>query len=279
MTDLPRITLTHPSGSRAELYLHGAHPTSWVPAGGGEALFLSREARIQPGAAIRGGIPVVFPQFSSTGPLPKHGFARTRSWTPVDPAGSADRVTLRLLPDAETLELWPHDFVAELTVRLEERSLTTALEVHNPGARPFSFTAALHSYLRVADVREARVAGLRGTRYRDAKAEIGDPLVVDRDAEVPIVGPVDRLYVDAPRRVELRDAAARRTIGISHEGFRDLVLWNPWIDGAAAFEDMADEEYLEMLCVEAAQVERPVELQPGGRWRGAQRLEVVGGGG
>lgn len=270
---MSRISLSHSSGSRAEISVYGAHVLSWTPADGAEALFLSRAAEFRPGAAIRGGIPVVFPQFSSTGPLPKHGFARTRGWTPVVREG--EQVTLRLAADAETRALWPHDFVVDLTVTLAAASLTIELEIRNPGDAPFSFTAALHTYLCVADASRATVRGLEGARFRDAKSTAGDPLELDRPPELPIVGPVDRLYVEAPERVELRDPAGGRTIRVAHERFRDLVVWNPWIDGAAAFKDMEDEEYLEMVCVEAAQVERPVELAGGESWRGSQRLEAA----
>ena len=88
MTPLPRIQLSHASGGTAEVYPYGAHVTSWVPAGGTEALFLSRAAKFEPGSAIRGGVPVIFPQFAELGPLPKHGFARTQTWERVD-AGDA----------------------------------------------------------------------------------------------------------------------------------------------------------------------------------------------
>src|SRR3954462_5540325 len=70
----------HPSGSVATVQLHGAHVTRWRTAAGDDSLFLSRAARFAPGEAIRGGIPVVFPQFAERGPLPKHGFARTALW-------------------------------------------------------------------------------------------------------------------------------------------------------------------------------------------------------
>ena len=67
---------------RPTVYLHGAHVTSWKPARDhDERLFLSERSEFRAGTAIRGGIPVIFPQFAAEGPLPRHGFARTSEWT------------------------------------------------------------------------------------------------------------------------------------------------------------------------------------------------------
>ena len=142
---LPRLALSHPSGSTAELYLHGAHLTSWVPAGGVEALFLSRAAEFAAGQPIRGGVPIVFPQFAQRGPLPKHGFARVLPWRWVDPREGAASATLELVDSEETRALWPHPFRARMTVELGERSLVQRLSVENTGEEELSFTAALHS--------------------------------------------------------------------------------------------------------------------------------------
>ena len=92
--NMPKMVLSTADGARAEIYLHGAHLTSWVPAGGSEALFLSPKAEFVQGSAIRGGVPVIFPQFSDLGPLPKHGFARTLDWEPV--ASPPNQAVLRL---------------------------------------------------------------------------------------------------------------------------------------------------------------------------------------
>ena len=83
--DLPKVMLTHRSGARAEAYLHGAHVTSWRNAAGDELLFLSRESDFTAGRPIRGGIPVIFPQFGS-GALVQHGFARSSEWQLVHSA-------------------------------------------------------------------------------------------------------------------------------------------------------------------------------------------------
>ena len=78
---LDRVTLSSRDGARAEVYLQGAHVTSWRPATDDrERLFLSERSKYCPGGAIRGGIPVIFPQFAAEGPLPRHGFARTSRW-------------------------------------------------------------------------------------------------------------------------------------------------------------------------------------------------------
>ena len=103
--ELTVATLTHPSGATAEVYLHGAHVTSWIPADGVERLFVSSASLYAAGKAIRGGIPVCFPQFSGRGPLPNHGFARTSSGWQVESMvsdGPSGEVRLVLsLPDSD----------------------------------------------------------------------------------------------------------------------------------------------------------------------------------
>ncbi|HYR09911.1 MAG TPA: D-hexose-6-phosphate mutarotase [Longimicrobium sp.] len=272
MTELPKLRLSHSSGGAAEVYLHGAHVTSWVPAGGREALFLSRAATIAPGAAIRGGVPVIFPQFAGMGPLPKHGFARTQPWERVDDVDRPDAVRLRLRDSDETRRIWPHAFVAELAVEVGDDWLSIALTIHNPGDAAWEFTAALHTYLRVGDVRRATVEGLRGLRYRVT----GEPERVDGEREVAVSGPVDRVYLDTPPELRVHDAENARTFALRSEGFADTVVWNPWAEATAALPDMEDDEYLEMLCVEAAQVGAPVRLEAGESWTGSQRIRMVG---
>ncbi|CAH1763908.1 3632_t:CDS:2 [Entrophospora sp. SA101] len=81
-----KAVLQHPSGSSAEVYYYGANVTSWKY-DGKERLFLSKKSKLDGTRAIRGGIPLVFPQFgkasdpsAETAALPQHGFARTSNW-------------------------------------------------------------------------------------------------------------------------------------------------------------------------------------------------------
>jgi glucose-6-phosphate 1-epimerase len=271
---LPRVTLHAPDGAAAEVYLHGAHVTSWRPAPGQEErLFLSTRSEFRHGAAIRGGIPVIFPQFAAEGPLPRHGFARTSEWRldGMRSEGGECIATLSLSDSPATQAVWAAAFRARLTVRVGGSHLDVALDVENRGSSSFAFTCALHSYLRVHDVGEVEVLGLRGVRYRES----ADPttLRVDASPTVRVSGELDRVYVDAPRALLLREAD--RTLGIEMRGFRDIVLWNPGRERALTLPDMDPDGERVMLCVEAAAVQTPITLGVGENWHGAQTLDAV----
>lgn len=271
---LPVVTLRAADGSAADVYLHGAHVTSWCPAPGlDERLFLSARSEFSAGAAIRGGIPVIFPQFAAEGPLPRHGFARTATWDLLDVQHAEDGdaiATLGLGDSAETRAIWPAAFRASLLVRVGGPRLVVALTVENVGTSPFSFTCALHTYLRVLEITHAEVTGLRGTKYRDA-ADRG-VLRVDDDAVIRVAGEFDRVYVGAPRSIVVREKS--RSLGIAADQFPDVVIWNPGPARAAALADLEPNGERTMLCVEAAAVQQPITLQPHERWHGSQMLDA-----
>ena len=272
---LPRIIAAAADGARVEVYLHGAHVTSWQPAGeGAERLFVSARSRFGPDAAIRGGVPICFPQFAGQGALPMHGFARTASWDLVHARRSANgaaEVLLRLADSEATRALWPHSFVAELSVTAAGRTLALGLTVRNTGRAALEFTGALHTYLRVADVTQAAVHGLRGAGYRDkVKGTDGETETAEA---LRVVGPIDRVYYAAPADVELREPG--RTLAITTTGFADTVIWNPGAAGGAAMADLEPDGYARMVCVEAAAARAPVTVGPGGQWSGTQTLAAA----
>ena len=273
MNGLPKVLLEHASGSRAEVYLHGAHVTSWVPAGGHEMLFLSQRAEFEADKAIRGGIPVVFPQFADSGPLPRHGWLRTSTWRLRDIPSPLASATFEVEEDQHTMSIWPHPYHVELKISLGEAFLELELSVSNPGAEAFEFTCALHSYLSVGDARKAEVSGLHGCGYVDKVK--GGVVATESDAILRVESETDRVYFDAPGVLELRDSARNALLEITSTGFRDAVIWNPWEKGSSQIADLAECEYVKMLCVETAAVTTPVSLLPGEHWAGVQRLTLA----
>lgn len=263
---LSKLVLQDPDKGRAEIFLHGAHVTSWIPADGRERLFLSRTAEFAPGKALRGGVPVIFPQFASLGPLVKHGFARNRSWELLETGpGSA---TLGLEDDEATRALWPHAFQARLRVELGAGSLSMTLTVRNTDRVPFSFTAALHTYLRVGDCSGTAIRGLGGLAYRDHVR--GDAEAVQTEDLLGFEGEVDRTYLEAPSPLEVLDG--ERRLEVRAEGFADAVTWNPGPDLASRLGDLEPEGHRRFVCLEAAAIGRPIHLAPGEAWQGSQIL-------
>jgi glucose-6-phosphate 1-epimerase len=265
---LPKMDLTHPSGASAEIYLHGAHVTSWKNHRGEELFFVSRESHFAPGKPIRGGIPVIFPQFGG-GPLPPHGLARISEWLPEQAGVEKDgpvKALLRLSESPVTLELWPHPFVLELGVALDSHTLNIACRVRNTGEEPFDYYAVLHTYFRVADIRRAAVHGLAGVTYIDSLRD--DLREVEVRAAVNFAEETDRIYVDAPDILRLEDEGNARAFTIEKRGMPDVVVWNPWIAKAQRMPDFGDDEYQWMVCVETGNMARPRELDAGDEWYG-----------
>jgi glucose-6-phosphate 1-epimerase len=267
---LDAVALRSPDGASLVVTLQGAQVVSWIPANDVEQLFVSERNSFAPAHPIRGGVPVVFPQFSKRGPLPQHGFARTRNWTLASQGveGGEAHATFTLESSGDTLALWPHDFAAKLAVTFAANHLEVELGVRNSGQESLAFTAALHTYLHVSDVSKARLEGLSGLRYE----EDGIP-ATDGNAIITAEGPVDRIYFRAPEMTRLVDGA--RAVVISQEGFRDTVVWNPGREKTLDIADMEPTGYRNMLCVESAVIESPVQLRSGDAWTGLQRLEVM----
>lgn len=152
---LPVVTLHHPSGASAMIFVYAAHLASWTTSDGEQQLFLSSAADYAHGKAIRGGVPVCWPQFAERGAYGKHGFARTSSkWRIVRTSTEPHPcVVLGLSSDEETLASFPFPFELRYSVTLDgPSSVSVSLTVINTGADTLEFTTALHTYFSVDDV-------------------------------------------------------------------------------------------------------------------------------
>ncbi len=264
--------LNGPRGTSAVVSKLGGQLLSWKTQEGRERLYLSEQAVFDGSVPIRGGVPVCFPQFAGQGDLPRHGFLRTRQWSVNSQRCGDDYVllTLEVSDDEASRQIWPHSFRAEITVMLEVDRIDLEFCVENTGGAPFEFTGALHSYLRLVQVEDVALEGLRGFEYRDAltgehKFESGTELIVESE--------VDRAYFNVTRPQHLK--AGNHSLGIQSQGFPDVVVWNPWVERCAELKDMPAEGWRQMLCVEAAIVREPVNLPAGEEWYGRQTLVAL----
>jgi glucose-6-phosphate 1-epimerase len=256
-------------GAEAHVYLHGAHVTHFQRRGQAPLLFLSPRSTFAPGRAIRGGVPIVFPWFGANPDMPaapQHGFARVAEWM-VESAGRKPGgetfVALGLTASAATRSFWPGHFHLRYRVSVGE-SLDLALEVTNHGAEAFAFQEALHSYLAVSDVTNARVTGLEDTAFID-KTDGMRRARHGREA-LRLTGETDRVFLGTSAACTVEDPGAGRRITVAKSGARSTIVWNPWAEKAATMADLGPEAWRGMLCVEAGNVADDTQrLAPGER--------------
>ena len=266
----------------AELYLQGAHLTAWQPAGEQPVLYLSPNSAFQPGKAIRGGIPVVFPWFASPSTSPvstppgagSHGFARTWPWTLRFAALAGDDLHLSLTLDQtagiRALGFSGFQLALEcilgrtLTVRLSVANNSAAAEGDTPGSggKLFFFEEALHAYLVVGDSEKVWVEGLQGTEYLDKTENFARKTQTAR--ELQFTGETDRPYLNTAAPVTLHDPVLGRRLRLTKANSATTVTWNPGPVLAATLPDLGGDNWRDFVCLETANVaEDAVTLQPG----------------
>jgi glucose-6-phosphate 1-epimerase len=238
------VRITSP-WSTAEIHLLGAHVTSFRKTGEQPLLFISGSSHFEPGKAIRGGVPIIFPWFGSRAGHPAHGTARTTAWeltaTSVLPDQSV-RASFRL-PGGGPLTATYHVTVGA--------SLLLELVIENSGETEQACETCLHTYFRVGDIAEVSIHGLAGVTYHD---KVIDRSHVQSVEPLRIVGETDRIYQDTVGPVEIIDPVLGRHIRIGKSGSRSTVVWNPWVDKSKAMPDFGDDEYPHMLCVESGNI-------------------------
>ena len=153
-----------------------------------------------------------------------------------------------ILRDSDTTRaIWPYSFTLTLDMFLSSKCIMT-LQID----APIETTGALHTYLFTDDVGIIQIEGL-GDQYIDS---LDDGNIVKTDEKILIIkGNVDRIYTHSLGDNLLIDTD--RTIQVTHHNYSDVVIWNPWIDGAMQLSDMVADDYQKMICVETARISKP----------------------
>eukprot|EP00245_Coleochaete_scutata_P006024 TRINITY_DN20134_c0_g1_i1.p1 TRINITY_DN20134_c0_g1~~TRINITY_DN20134_c0_g1_i1.p1 ORF type:complete len:364 (-),score=66.70 TRINITY_DN20134_c0_g1_i1:433-1524(-) len=260
---LPRVVLSHESGSVADLYLYGACVTSWRTPSGDDILFVRPDAVFTGAKPISGGIPHCFPQFGP-GEMQQHGFARNLNWEIVG-TSSAPSVDLRLTASDYTRKMWDFSFEAVYTVKLAKGELWAQLAVTNTDSKPFTFTAALHTYFRAA-IGAVTVKGLKGCESLNKDPDPVNPIKGSEIRDfVTFPGFVDCMYKKTPSELILNNGLGD-SVSILNNGWPDAVVWNPHLTMEACYKDF--------VCVENAQLD-PAEVLPGKTWTSEMTLATL----
>ncbi|MGW8394367.1 D-hexose-6-phosphate mutarotase [Pseudoduganella sp. HUAS MS19] len=242
------VRISTAEGAEASISLFGAHLMSWKTADGKERLFLSQRSALDGSAAVRGGVPVIFPQFATRGDGLRHGFARTSTWRIVEQANDWAELELAQTDLSRNhFQSWPRAFELRLRFELKANALAISYTVRNTGQQDFSWAGALHTYFAVAEFEQATLDGM------------------------PFSGALDDIRPGTPQL--LLDTGAGR-LQLEQQGFSEWVVWNPGAEGAAATADMDDGDHRRFVCIEPARVDKQV-LQAGAGWTGLHTISLI----
>ncbi|KAI1077323.1 galactose mutarotase-like protein [Whalleya microplaca] len=292
--DNTRVSAVLPSGESVEVLLFGATVISWKNSAGVEKLWLSDAAKLDGTKAVRGGIPIVFPVFgtapdhAATSKLAQHGFARNSRWeflgkssSESSPSAGASDASIKLdfglssaTLDQQFKEQWPYTFSIIYSVSLTPESLTTAIVVTNDGDKPFEFQTLMHTYLRVKDISKIQITGLEEAEYID---KVDAAKTKTQSGAITIAGETDRVYTPAkgPSEPVVVAEGGETVYSVVRDNLRDVVVWNPWAEKAAAIGDFAPKDgFQNLVCVEAGSVRGWTTLDVGDAFEGAQTITV-----
>lgn len=278
------------SGANCTIYPFGATLTSYQTGSGKELLFLSKDAILDGSKAIRGGVPLCFPQFGQPEKsMPQHGFLRINYWKEVagsrldddEAAGVSMELSLKDVVNARGGK-WDTDTKLDVkctyTVKINGDGFTTTIVMDNIGKESWDFQVLFHTYFLVhagaaMDGKQCNVKGLEGYTVQD-KVSGTDGSVLGAD---PVTLPetiIDRVYTAPKDKVDLNlsfAAGPSNNLSLTASGEVDGtkvpitgVVWNPHAEKAKATPDFGDEQYVDMICVEPGMV-KDVPLLEGGK--------------
>lgn len=277
------VTLRHKSGATAEVYLWGATVCSYKTPDGKEQIFCSPKAVFDGKKAIRGGVPMVFPQFGQADKaMAQHGFARVSFWKLSSLVDKTDesRAVLTLEDSSETRKQWGHQFSLEYIVSLTASALNLTLRITNTGPAAFDFNALLHTYLRIPDIEDARVCGLAGRQFIDKTR--GEQSEMQTESEVALPRFTDRVYAgDKPEVAHVVvKSSGTAILALENRGSIagkakeiDIVVWNPYEEASPG--DLPPPAYREFVCVEPGLVGSLHQLRPGQQADVGQKITPV----
>jgi len=276
----------HVGGSHAEISLFGGHVfTLTVDNGARKVIYLSPRAVLDQSKAIRGGIPICWPQFGPHGPLQQHGFARNSVWNLVETSTGTEnsfaKCVLSLESSEDTLKSWNHPFKLTLTAILSENNLELDWNVTNTSSdSEFEMSGALHSYFSVADVTKSRVTGLNsGTdkgKYLDNTKNLSEGIT--EDGTVYFIGEFDRVYLNSGTELiveeELNGKYSPRIKITKSVDLPDAVVWNPGAEKSQDMKDLGVDQYTSFVCVEPALFNK-ISLSPNSKWNASFNIKAL----
>jgi len=229
----------------AKIALQGAHIFSFKR--DSELLWVSEKSKFENGTAIRGGVPICWPQFGlqKNSELKQHGYARTSLWELVNTKEEEELsiVTLKLKNSKHK----HFDYESEVTITFYiGYELKMHLKTKNTDDKPMKITQALHTYFRISNISNISIIGLKNKSYFDTV----DAKIKKQNSDISISSEVDRIYQEVDSDIVLQDNDKK--IIIKNTNSSSVIVWNPWIEKCHNMKDVKDDAYKNFVCIESA---------------------------
>lgn len=262
------------------LSLFGGHVLSYInKKDNKERLWLSNKAIFDGKTPIRGGIPICWPWFSShhqTPSFPSHGFVRTQMFKLIDIKETLSKqdvshTCLTLAPNQ--MDLFGYNNIQmKLVIDISDTLNINIISMNNSNT-DIAITQALHTYFKVDNINSTLLKGVT-TDYDDKPS---NTFANKAPKHYTFDGEVDRIHkhkhdgYTRPQMVEIFSTNINTgdehslLAKIKQSGHDSTVVWNPWSEKSISMNDMENEGFVNMLCIEAANTQNadnPLQLKP-----------------
>lgn len=280
------IVVKNKDGSSITVYEQGAHLVSWKNSNGEEMLYMSPKAVFEHRQPLRGGVQLIFPQFSNRGKMnQRHGFARLRQWRIRDISDGVAVFEMLTPLDDLSVDASKHVehaatnlLVLTYTITFNNDTMTLKMNVENrchDQAAKFSF--AFMPYLKVQDVASTIVNGVNITPFVDStKDKDSETLNVNRPVPLWVIkDELDRIYPNQGCAVLLMEPQRKVVTHISTNSLRDVAVWNPGPERCAQIPDLPENGYKEFISVGHGNILNKVTVPAQNSWNASQRIQRI----
>ncbi|XP_022918009.2 uncharacterized protein [Onthophagus taurus] len=254
------ITLDRGSYTQCTLNLYGANITSWRIRNI-EQLFVSTQAIADGKLAIRGGIPIVFPQYGPWQFGPHHGFARLMEWKikqhPKKLENRDIEAIVYLEADYYSRSMWNFSFKAEYQIILQEYGIKLSITVFNQDKESLNFNLLMHPYIQVPNMVNTKIVGLEGEFWDKTTDNLAEGVPIMKIYEF-----TDRVYKNTRSTHILTNVMENNKMKIEKENCPDTVIWNPGSENAKKFIDLLESEYARLICLATGHADQHLKVLP-----------------
>lgn len=260
-----RVYMDRGENVTCTISLFGGCITSWK-IDNVEQLFVSKTAILDNLGAIRGGIMMIFPHYRAWALGPSDGFANMMTWKVAEEPHQLEtgdiRVVLELTQCRVSDNIWNYDYTLRYQITLLDKELHLKLSVKNQSKCSFYFNLLFSTHLKVPNVENCSIYGLKGTMTRDLKNKSLERKIWMEDV-VNFTEEIYTAFLETGSKLTVSNVMRDKEMFLTKKNLPDVIVYNPWMEHGRLREGWLDDEWNQMVAIEAGHYRRPIVLEIG----------------